>query len=105
MPTRAGRASSASTRPTRRRPRARSPRARHLLEAEAHLAAARARHPELATAVLRFAPILGPSAESRLSAYLRPAVVPTALGFDPRIQLIHEDDVIEAVAHALATRF
>ena len=80
-------------------------RAQHLLEVEAHLAGAGGRRPGLAMAVLRLAPILGAGAESRLAAYLRPPTVPTALGFDPRIQLIHEDDAVEAIAHALRTRF
>ncbi len=80
-------------------------RAEHLLEVEARLARAAAKQDDLAIAVLRFAPILGERTESRLAAYLAPGRVPTSLGFDPRIQLIAEDDVVEALAHALAARF
>jgi len=84
-------------------------RAEHILEAESKLraeaSAAPPGAPPLTVGILRFAPILGAAAESRLSAYLRPRTVPTALGFDPRIQLVHEDDVVRSLAHALATGF
>jgi UDP-glucose 4-epimerase len=60
---------------------------------------------ELAVAVLRLAPILGPRAESSFAAWLTPRVAPTALGYDPRVQVLGEDDAVRALAHALLTRF
>jgi UDP-glucose 4-epimerase len=36
------------------------------------------------------------------SNYLRLPVVPTLLGFDPMVQVIHEDDVAEAITCALS---
>jgi UDP-glucose 4-epimerase len=32
-----------------------------------------------------------------MSSYLSMPVVPTVLGFDPRIQFIHEDDLVESI--------
>lgn len=52
--------------------------------------------------VLRFAHIFGASVNNPLSRYLRLPVVPTRLGYDPRLQLISEHDVVRAVTHALA---
>jgi UDP-glucose 4-epimerase len=52
------------------------------------------------TVVLRPVHILG-SVTNGPSDYLRFRVAPTLLGFDPMVQLIHELDVVEAVARAL----
>lgn len=46
---------------------------------------------------LRFAPILGPRCNTWMTRYLREPVIPTALGFDPLVQLVHEDDVLRAL--------
>ena len=51
--------------------------------------------------VLRFAPIFGPDVTNPLSRYLRLPVVPTRLGYDPRLQLISGSDAIGALDHAL----
>lgn len=52
--------------------------------------------------VLRFAPIFGPEVNNPLSRYLRLPLVPTRLGYDPRMQLISEADAVRAIEHALA---
>jgi UDP-glucose 4-epimerase len=52
------------------------------------------------TVVLRPVHILG-SVRNAASNYLRLPYVPTLLGFDPMIQVIHELDVVEAIALAL----
>lgn len=52
---------------------------------------------DVAVCVLRFANILGPSADSPLAAYFSLPVLPTVLGYDPRLQFVHEDDVIEVL--------
>jgi len=51
--------------------------------------------------VLRFASIVGPSLGNPLSRYLTLPGVPTLLGYDPRMQLIDEDDAVRALAHAV----
>ncbi len=52
------------------------------------------------TVVLRPVHILG-SVRNAPSEFLRFPVAPTLLGFDPMVQLIHELDVVEAIALAL----
>jgi len=51
--------------------------------------------------ILRFAPIFGPDVPNPLSRYLRLPVVPTRLGYDPRMQLISGDDAVGALAHTI----
>jgi UDP-glucose 4-epimerase len=52
--------------------------------------------------MLRFANFVGPGVDSPLTRYFKLPVVPTVLGFDPRLQFVHEDDGIE-VLRQLAT--
>ncbi len=52
------------------------------------------------TVILRPVHILG-GVRNAPSNYLRLPYVPTLLGFDPMVQVIHEDDVVEAIACAL----
>jgi UDP-glucose 4-epimerase len=55
---------------------------------------------EIETVILRPVHILG-GVRNAPSNYLRLPVIPTLLGFDPMVQIIHELDVIEAIACAL----
>jgi UDP-glucose 4-epimerase len=50
--------------------------------------------------VLRFANFLGPGMSTPMSAYFELPIVPTVLGFDPRIQLCHEDDGLDVLRRA-----
>jgi len=50
---------------------------------------------------VRFANFIGPDIEPTLTRYFSLPSIPTALGFDPRIQLIHEDDAIEVLVRAV----
>ena len=59
------------------------------------------KHPELETVILRPVHIVGPTVRNAPSNYLRLRHPVTALGFDPMIQLVHEDDVGRALATAL----
>lgn len=52
------------------------------------------------TVILRPVHILG-GVRNAPSNYLRLPVVPTLLGFDPMLQVIHEQDVVEAIARVL----
>jgi len=51
--------------------------------------------------VLRFAPIFGRRVDNPLSRYLRLPVVPTRLGYDPRMQLISGNDAVGALVHTI----
>lgn len=55
------------------------------------------RRPDVTTTVLRFANIVGATVDSPLCRYLALPVIPTVLGFDPRLQLCHEDDALEVL--------
>ncbi|HEX9290794.1 MAG TPA: SDR family oxidoreductase [Anaeromyxobacteraceae bacterium] len=59
------------------------------------------KHPEIETVVLRPVHIVGPTVRNAPSNYLRLERPVTVLGFDPMVQLIHEDDVCRAMALAL----
>jgi UDP-glucose 4-epimerase len=53
--------------------------------------------------MLRYQPSIGPGTDSQVTRYLRAPVVPTYLGFDPRLQFVHEMDGIEALLAAIRT--
>lgn len=57
--------------------------------------------PGMALTTLRFANIIGPTAASPMVRFLREPWTPSLLGFDPMVQLIHEDDVVAALVHAV----
>ncbi len=73
---------------------------RSIRDVEALLAEVAADVPHIAFTTLRLAPIVGANIKNPLSRYLQLPVVPTLLGYDPRMQLIHEEDAVEAVLHA-----
>lgn len=58
------------------------------------------RQSQCETVILRATHILGP-VKNAPSNYLRLPVVPTLLGFDPMVQVIHHDDVVRAIEAAL----
>lgn len=58
------------------------------------------KEPATETVILRPSHILG-TVRNAPSNYLRLKVVPTLLGFDPMIQVVHQDDVVEALVRAL----
>lgn len=55
---------------------------------------------DVALTILRFANFIGPDIDTPLTRFFSLPVVPTALGFDPRIQLVHEQDAIEVLVRA-----
>jgi UDP-glucose 4-epimerase len=59
------------------------------------------RHPGVTCTMLRYQPAIGPSLDTQISRYLALPVVPTYLGFDPRLQLVHEDDALDALVAAV----
>jgi len=59
------------------------------------------RHEGVACTMLRYQPGIGPSVDTQVTRYLSQPACPTYLGFDPRIQLIHEEDALEALVAAV----
>ena len=80
----------------------RTPIERDIVEAEASLTEFAERHPETAVTILRFANVLGPDVETSHIKLFSLPVVPMILGFDPRYQFVHEDDVVHALEHAVS---
>lgn len=58
------------------------------------------KHPHTETVILRPTHILG-TVRNAPSNYLRLPVVPTLMGFDPMMQPVHQDDVVQAIQLAL----
>lgn len=66
-------------------------------EVESYVRGFSRRRPDIDVTILRFANVIGPQIRTALSEYFLLPVVPVVLGRDPRFQLIHEDDAIEAL--------
>jgi UDP-glucose 4-epimerase len=71
--------------------------AKDAVEVEGYVRGLQRRRGDLTISVLRFADLLGPGVDSPLTRYFRLPVVPTVLGFDPRLQVIHDDDGVEVL--------
>ncbi len=71
--------------------------AKDAVEVEGYVRGFARRRPDVAVCVLRFANILGPGADSPLADYFSLPVLPTVFGYDPRLQFVHEDDVIDVL--------
>jgi UDP-glucose 4-epimerase len=59
------------------------------------------RHANVRCTMLRYQPAIGPSLDTQVTRYLSLPLVPTYLGFDPRLQLVHQDDAIDALVAAV----
>ncbi|MBX6390151.1 MAG: NAD-dependent epimerase/dehydratase family protein [Frankia sp.] len=70
------------------------------VEVEGYVRGFSRRRPDIAVTVLRFANILGPRVDSPLARYFELPVVPTVLGFDPRLQLLHASDALAVLLRA-----
>ena len=72
-----------------------------LIEVEGYLRDFAEDNPHVCVALLRMSNVLGPDITTPLSTALELPFVPSILGFDPRLQFVHEDDVLRAVLFAL----
>ncbi|MBZ0252177.1 MAG: SDR family oxidoreductase [Candidatus Methylomirabilis sp.] len=70
------------------------------IEAEMYVMTHLWKQPEMEVVILRPVHIVGPTVHNPVVRYLRMGRVPTLMGFDPMLQLIHEDDVVHALALA-----
>jgi UDP-glucose 4-epimerase len=52
---------------------------------------------------LRLANVLGAHVSSPMTSYFRLPVIPTVLGYDPRLQFVHETDLMRVLSHAVTT--
>jgi UDP-glucose 4-epimerase len=58
------------------------------------------KRPDIETVILRPVHILG-GVRNAPSNYLRLNIIPTLMGFDPMVQVLHQDDVVSAIVAAL----
>lgn len=59
------------------------------------------RRPDVDLVILRTQNLIGPTVRTNITDYLSLPVVPTAWGFDPRLQLLHEVDAVDAFYRAM----
>jgi UDP-glucose 4-epimerase len=74
--------------------------AKDAVEVEGYVRGFARRRPDIATTVLRFANFVGPQVGTTLTRYFALPVVPTVLGYDPRLQVLHEADAVEVLRRA-----
>jgi UDP-glucose 4-epimerase len=78
--------------------------ARDVLDIEGYVRGFRRRRPDVAATVLRFAPLIGLTANTSLTRYFNSPLVPTVLGRDPRLQFVHIEDALEILHRAVLER-
>jgi nucleoside-diphosphate-sugar epimerase/1-acyl-sn-glycerol-3-phosphate acyltransferase len=59
------------------------------------------RRPDVTVTILRLANQVGPSVSNPLTRYFELPTCPTVLGFDPRLQFLHESDTERVLEHAV----
>jgi UDP-glucose 4-epimerase len=74
---------------------------RDIGEIENYFEAFARRHPRVCCTMLRYQPSIGPNTDSQVTRYLAAALAPTFLGFDPRLQFVHESDGLDALHAAI----
>jgi len=74
--------------------------AKDAIEVENYARAFGRRRQDVTLTILRFANFIGPMIDTPLTRYFSLPIVPTALGFDPRMQFLHEQDAIEILYRA-----
>src|SRR6478672_7694362 len=83
----------------RRQPR--SGYAKDVAEIEGYVRGFARRRPDVLVTMLRAANVVGPHVSSPITSYFRLPVIPTVLGFDPRMQFVHENDLMRVLTHCV----
>ncbi|MEE8600500.1 NAD-dependent epimerase/dehydratase family protein [Euzebya tangerina] len=71
-----------------------------ITEVEAYARGLGRRRPDIDLTILRFANIISSTIETTITKYFALPVIPTVLGHDPRLQLLHTDDAVEVLYRA-----
>lgn len=74
--------------------------ARDSMDIEGYARGLARRRPDIAVTILRLANMIGPAMDTALSRYLAGPVVPSVVGHDARLQLLHEQDALGALERA-----
>jgi UDP-glucose 4-epimerase len=72
-----------------------------LVEVEGYARGFARRRPDVTVTVIRLADVVGPGVDSALTRYFSLPVVPTVLGFDARVQLLHVSDALAVLRRAI----
>jgi UDP-glucose 4-epimerase len=70
------------------------------VEVEGYVRGFARRRPDVSVTTLRMANWIGPEMDSPITRYFSMPVIPTVLGFDARLQFLHQSDGVEAIRHA-----
>src|SRR3954468_5255176 len=74
--------------------------ARDSIDIEGYARGLGRRRPDIAVTILRLSQMIAPGMDSALSRYLAGPVVPSVLGHDARLQLLHEQDALGVLERA-----
>jgi UDP-glucose 4-epimerase len=77
--------------------------AKDVYEIEGYVRGFARRRPDVNVTMIRAANVVGPHVSSPLTDYFRLPVIPRVLGYDPRLQFLHEDDLLRVLRHAAIT--
>ncbi len=77
--------------------------AKDVVEVESYTRGFARRRPDVSVTMLRLANVIGPKLTTAMTGYFRLPVIPTVLGFNPRLQFLHEDDALGVLEHATRT--
>jgi UDP-glucose 4-epimerase len=72
------------------------------VEIEGYVRGFSRRRPDVTVTLLRFTNFIGPRIDTVLTRYFSLPVVPTVLGYDARVQLLHEEDALAVLQRATA---
>lgn len=78
--------------------------AKDAVEVEGYVRGFARRRQDVDVTVLRFTNIIGPRIDTALTRYFALPVVPTVLGYDARVQLVHEEDALAVLERATRHR-
>ncbi|MDN5858572.1 MAG: NAD-dependent epimerase/dehydratase family protein [Pseudonocardia sp.] len=74
--------------------------AKDAVEVEGYLRGFARRRPDVSVTVLRFANFIGAGIDTVFTRYFALPIVPTVLGYDARVQLLHEEDALAVLERA-----
>jgi UDP-glucose 4-epimerase len=74
---------------------------RDMIDVEGYAVGLDRRRPDLAVTMLRFANFIGGADDAALAGFFRLPVVPSVLGWDPRLQFCHADDAVAVLTRAV----
>ena len=77
--------------------------AKDIAEIEGYVRGFDRRRSDVRVTTLRCANVIGPNVVSPMTSYFKLPVIPTVLGYDARMQFLHETDLYAALRHAVLT--